>query len=615
MPVRYDPLIAVGLAREILARWRGARVRALRMDAGRRAAELELEGEALLALLAPGAGHVRRLPSATLDGPGVRTTRFRDATLAAAWATPDERALLVGLADDGGRPTAAVAIELQTNHWNLLSLRPAGETRGATGGGPDAAGGGSTSPAATVATDPGFAALPWTIAHALWPRDVGGRRLRPGAPYLPPESTRRGIDRAPSLQEWCAALEDVEPAAARGAVLRAWAWTSTLNVDWILGRTDEDGVPDRPRELGEAAPPVDPEASLERYLEIRARAAAADGIWILPRRWGPQPYPARLGEPEARPAESLLDALAALSEEAGGPAALLAAADTAGAAGVATDEVARLGRALEKAAKRLRGRRAALERQLADAGSPDEARAMAQLLLVRKDIVRKGLAVIRLEDFDGSVRRIDLDPALDAVSNAERWFAEARRRERARTRLPEEIAETDRRLHALGAARERLEAEGPADELWTLAGRGREGSAAGKAETGSGTRLPYTSLTSSGGLEIRVGRGARANDDLTFRHSSPEDIWLHARQVSGAHVILRWDRKDQNPPQRDLIEAAVAAAVNSGARHSGAVPVVWTRRKYVRKPRKSPPGTVAPDRVQTLFVEPDEALLERLRRA
>ncbi len=78
-------------------------------------------------------------------------------------------------------------------------------------------------------------------------------------------------------------------------------------------------------------------------------------------------------------------------------------------------------------------------------------------------------------------------------------------------------------------------------------------------------------------------------------------------------MVLRWGKKEENPPQRDLLEAAVAAAVNSGARHSGTVAVDWTRRKYVRKLRKAPPGTVTVERVKTLFVEPDPKLVERLR--
>jgi predicted ribosome quality control (RQC) complex YloA/Tae2 family protein len=108
-----------------------------------------------------------------------------------------------------------------------------------------------------------------------------------------------------------------------------------------------------------------------------------------------------------------------------------------------------------------------------------------------------------------------------------------------------------------------------------------------------------------------VGRGARFNDDLTFHHSSPGDVWLHARHTAGAHVILRWQGAER-PPARDLEEAAILAALHSKARTSGSVPVDWTFRKYVRKPRKSPPGQVLVEREETLFVEPDAALLERL---
>jgi predicted ribosome quality control (RQC) complex YloA/Tae2 family protein len=108
-----------------------------------------------------------------------------------------------------------------------------------------------------------------------------------------------------------------------------------------------------------------------------------------------------------------------------------------------------------------------------------------------------------------------------------------------------------------------------------------------------------------------VGRGARHNDDLTFHHSDPNDIWLHARHVGGAHVVLRWNG-DGSPPARDLAEAATLAALHSSARTSGSVPVDWARRKHVRKPRSSPPGRVLVERGKTVFVEPDPRVAERL---
>jgi predicted ribosome quality control (RQC) complex YloA/Tae2 family protein len=60
------------------------------------------------------------------------------------------------------------------------------------------------------------------------------------------------------------------------------------------------------------------------------------------------------------------------------------------------------------------------------------------------------------------------------------------------------------------------------------------------------------------------------------------------------------------------VEAATLAALHSDARGSGIVPVVWTRRKHVNKPRKAAPGAVSPKHIETLMVEPDEELATRL---
>jgi predicted ribosome quality control (RQC) complex YloA/Tae2 family protein len=125
--------------------------------------------------------------------------------------------------------------------------------------------------------------------------------------------------------------------------------------------------------------------------------------------------------------------------------------------------------------------------------------------------------------------------------------------------------------------------------------------------------VPYRRYRSSGGLEIWVGRGAASNDALTFRHAAPHDVWLHARDAAGAHVVLRWPH-DELPPARDLEEAAMLAAWHSKMRSSALVPVDWTRRKYVRKVRKGAPGLVTVQRAQTIFARP-HADVERALRA
>jgi predicted ribosome quality control (RQC) complex YloA/Tae2 family protein len=269
---------------------------------------------------------------------------------------------------------------------------------------------------------------------------------------------------------------------------------------------------------------------------------------------------------------------------------------------------------LDRRLARNNKRIARLREELDGAGSAaGDLRAKADLLLSQLHAVRKGDAQVVLSDFAGGTVTIDLDPALEPVDNAHQLYDTARKRERAAERLPALIQQAEREREDLSALRRRVETgQAAPDELERIAEPVRPSAGAAKQPV---TALPYRRYRTSGGLEVRVGRGGRANDDLTFRHSSPDDVWLHAREAAGAHVILRWTDTAANPPARDLGEAAVLAALSSRARTSGTVAVDWTRRKYVRKPRKAPPGRVVIERAKTIFVEPDEQLEERLRAA
>ncbi len=578
MPVRYDPLLTAALAHEIRARWEGASATSLALDPARRAGELRFEdGSALLTLLHPQAGHLLA-SEPVLPAQG---TRFRRLFLSAVEAPPDERALLLTLSDAGSNPRHGIAAELQTNQWNLLFLSPTAEEP-------------------RQGDDERTDAVEWRIDRVLWRRVARGRRLEPGATYERPANPRRGASTPPDAEAWVESLAVVEPADRRGAALREWAYLSALNIDWVLGNAGADS--------GERAL----RAAFSRYRALLEECSARNA-WLLERGLGAQPYGSSLGESSAVPVPSLLQAMQKAAEAAGGLDDLLALGVPAGRQEVdADDETARLRAALANRTRRIKRRLAALERERDAAQSPDQPRLNGQLILAHKASIPRGTDRIELLDFEGTPREIELDPALDVVANAERCFDEARRRERALERIPTEISENEGRLNTLTAAAETLATDGPSGTLWELVGGAPAGRGA-SGRRGPAPRLPYYRYRSTGGLEIRVGRGARDNDALTLRHSSPDDIWMHARQVQGAHVVLRWGRKDENPAQRDLLEAATIAAVHSGARHSGTVAVNWTRRKYVRKPRKSAPGAVLAERVQTVFVEPDEALAKRLR--
>ncbi len=111
-------------------------------------------------------------------------------------------------------------------------------------------------------------------------------------------------------------------------------------------------------------------------------------------------------------------------------------------------------------------------------------------------------------------------------------------------------------------------------------------------------------FTAESGASILVGRTAKDNQRLTFKLAGPEDFWFHALGVPGAHVILRNDERKNAPDRRDLVQAAGLAAWFSEAKTQPVTDVQWTRRKYVRKLRGGPPGTVTVKRSETVRVRP-----------
>jgi predicted ribosome quality control (RQC) complex YloA/Tae2 family protein len=107
-----------------------------------------------------------------------------------------------------------------------------------------------------------------------------------------------------------------------------------------------------------------------------------------------------------------------------------------------------------------------------------------------------------------------------------------------------------------------------------------------------------------GGWEVWVGRSAKQNDELTHRWAAPRDLWFHARGAQGSHTVLRIGSGKGEPPREIIAAAAAIAAWHSKARNSKLVPVAYTEKRYVRKPRKSPVGTAMMLREKVLMVEP-----------
>jgi hypothetical protein len=345
--------------------------------------------------------------------------------------------------------------------------------------------------------------------------------------------------------------------------------------------------------IGVALPPVAAPRPVLDDVTLRAAVAARDEATLLRARWmSPAVCEALLAHPEN--AVELYHLILSLPPAAavrcgdvvfplplcdGEPvASLIRPATAASATPRAGDDrtskaIARMRRELERAreAPRLRGIADALMALGAEVEVPD---------------------VVALADGTEVPVPRDDDSRETPVAVAERLYKEARAMERGLERLPARIA-------ALEASPQPPNLGGPP---------------APRSRPSAGKRLPYKSYRTSGGIDVLVGRGARANDELTYDIAKPDEVWLHARDVTGAHVVMRWSQEGA-PPARDLHEAAALAAWYSRARGSVVVPVDWTRRRHVRRARGGPPGRALVERAQTVMARPSAELERRLRKS
>jgi len=537
MTIRFDSLLVRALADELATRYGGQRVRSVRLEpAGQVVIAME-RAEALQIRLSRRTCSLSRVTGRMASARGVVPAGHRIASITA----PADERLLLWTFSAGNAPPLHLVIELQAQRHNAFLMGEDRRIRAAVFG---VARGRSSRAAGTV----------WSP---------------------PPPVQRAGLDAPIDEAVFRALLAPVAPASRPDALIRAVAWTSTINAEALLGGACAS---DDPALLAEA---------YRSYLRILWKGPVAPCLLASGRTR--QPYPFPLPDRPFEPMPDLLTAFESVQPDI---------PPEASAAAIAHWREKR---------ERTEARIARLRQEAMDAPAhAADLRHQAGLLLAHLDRIPRGARSVELDDFAGGRATITLDPGVRPADQATRLFDEAKRRERAAARVPALLrkAEEERRRFAA---------------LETRAAEGEPGLEPPAAPRPAGGRralagpLPYRRYRTTGGFEVRVGRGARANDDLTFHHSSPDDIWLHARDAGGAHVVLRWPARDANPPASDLREAAILAALHSRARTSGTVPVDWTRRKYVRKPRKAPPGLVTVERARTLFVAPDPDVADRLR--
>jgi predicted ribosome quality control (RQC) complex YloA/Tae2 family protein len=254
---------------------------------------------------------------------------------------------------------------------------------------------------------------------------------------------------------------------------------------------------------------------------------------------------------------------------------------------------------VERAIRRRERALAALLSAEAEAQAWPELQSKADLILTRLSEIPPRSREVEVEGFDGLPVRLSLDPALSPVAQAQALYRKAGKLRRRLEHNPARRQEIEREIAHL---REISSVIAHRPDLAPYLEEETAELAPSPPRRSDKPKRPQPRGLTMDGFPILVGRSARENDRL-IRAAGPGDVWLHARGVPGAHVLIRTEGRAV--PHGVLERAAEVAAWHSRARGERKVAVSYTEARYVRKPKGAPAGMVTLLREQVIVVAGD----------
>ncbi len=222
---------------------------------------------------------------------------------------------------------------------------------------------------------------------------------------------------------------------------------------------------------------------------------------------------------------------------------------------------------------------------------------IANIIMANLHQIPANSTKVKLFDFyQDKTIEIKLKLGLTPQKNAEQYYRKAKNQKLETDQLKQNIA---KKIKELKAATKQLETVSDIEDFKSLkAYQKGKSSLTNKPQK----NLPYRKLTFQG-FDILIGKSAASNDELTQKVAKKDDLWLHAKDVSGSHVVIKGAGKQHFP--KPVIEfAAALAAFYSKRKNDSLCPVIYTAKKHVRKPKYALPGQVVVEKEQVILVEP-----------
>ncbi len=263
----------------------------------------------------------------------------------------------------------------------------------------------------------------------------------------------------------------------------------------------------------------------------------------------------------------------------------------------------------ERAARRLQRQ----EGDLAEARDRGRWRHLGDLLMANLHRVPARAERVVVEDFEsGSPIEVALYADRTPQENAQAYYERYKKAKRGETAIAAAIERTKEDLAFIASLEAAARTAENREDLKEIAAEARaeDPAAAARAPRTAKAKGPASRPRRYrvDGWDILVGRNPRQNETLACKTARPEDLWLHARQIPGAHVVVRRGSAGGDLPDRELLAAAVLAARYSAAAGDTRAAVDYTAARHVRKPPGTPAGFVTYSREKTVTVSPAAAL-------
>ncbi|HUV04494.1 MAG TPA: NFACT RNA binding domain-containing protein [Armatimonadota bacterium] len=258
--------------------------------------------------------------------------------------------------------------------------------------------------------------------------------------------------------------------------------------------------------------------------------------------------------------------------------------------------------------------RESIQQGIAECNEAERFKQIGELILSQVASIPEGADSVELVDYydpSGAAITVKLDPRLGGPENAEAYFRKYRKAVSGAEALRDRLTGTNVGIKLLQKVLDSagsITLQGQIQALTeVLASHGIEVRRQEKAAVEKRKAEFHghkVARVVSNGWEILVGQNSEANDYLLAKVARPTDFWLHVKASPSAHVIIRTNGKPDAVPKSVLHAAAELAAQHSDSKHSSLVPVDYTLRKFVRKPKGSSPGKALYQNERTIFVAP-----------